>query len=204
MKEKSALVNARFSVGATYCFSTYATLFFVNGMGWMGENSALALGCAQVCLAGLFMIGAFEAMKTSPAANITLIFAFCFGVWGGTSNILTGLGVLLDPAVLGWMNLIAGGMLFLTLPAYRFDPWTSFVVEALAAGGVFFTGLSGVGVAPEVTGMAATIMFGFLGALGFYCFTCDFNNTVAGDHLPAGKPLFKRRVQPAIRENDAA
>jgi hypothetical protein len=113
--------------GDVMVFTTFSFMFCGNILGWFGENATFTIGVLQLSLAGLFFVGARERMKVAPFwGNMNLIFAFYFGVLGGSTNVLAGLGVPLNGSVLSLANLLAGIVLFGTLPGSRRDPWTFF------------------------------------------------------------------------------
>lgn len=177
--------------GDVMVFSTFSTLFCGNILGWFGPDAGFTIGVTQVCLAGLFMICARERVKfASFWGNMNLIFAFYFGVFGGVTNLLGGLGVPMDGAVLAIPNLLAGIVLFGTLPGSRRDPWTFFVLYALAAVAVLGLGLGGLGIAAGILyPLAAYCLLG-VAVLGIYAVIANVN-ACSGVNLPFGKPLFK-------------
>lgn len=176
--------------GDVMVFSTFSTLFCGNLLGWFGD-ATLTIGVTQVCLAGLFIICAYQrGYYASFWGNMNLIFSFYFGILGGVTNILMGCGVELNQAVLGVPNLIAGVVLFGTLPGARHDPWTFFVLYFLAAIAVLSFGFIYLGIAANILiPIAAWSLFG-VAVLGTYAVIANVN-ACSGVNLPYGKPLFK-------------
>lgn len=177
--------------GDVMVFSTFSILFCGNILGWFGENATLTIGVTQLSLAGLFMMCAKERGKyASFWGNMNLIFAFYFGVLGGSTNVLSGLGIALDTAVLAVPNVIAGAVLFGTLPGAKRDPWTFFILYLAAAIAVLALGLGGLGVLPGVLYPAAAYCLAIVAILGTYAVIANVN-ACSGVNLPFGKALFK-------------
>lgn len=176
--------------GDVMVFSTFSVFFCGNILGWFGD-ATLTIGVAQVCLAGLFIICAYQrGYYASFWGNMNLIFSFYFGILGGVTNILMGAGVELNGLVLAVPNIIAGVVLFGTLPGARHDPWTFFILYLFAAIAVLGLGLGGVGIAPGfLYPLAAWCLLG-VGILGTYAVIANVN-ACSGVNLPYGKPLFK-------------
>lgn len=172
-------------------FTTFSFMFCAAGLGWFPADAAFSLGVIQVTLAGLFFVGARERAKFNQFwGNVNFIFVFCFGVFGGVTNLLTGLGIPLNGVVLSIPNLVVGAVMLCTLPGVRHDPWTGSVMYALAAIAVFFLGLAGIGILTPVLNCIASICLGGVGILGFWSIVITLNG-FTGFNLPAGKPLFK-------------
>lgn len=188
---RSGLPSPAPITGDVMVFTTFSFMFCGNILGWFGDNATFTIGVLQLSLAGLFFVGARERMKVAPFwGNMNLIFAFYFGILGGSTNVLAGLGVPLNGYVLSLANLAAGIVLCGTLPGSRRDPWTFFVLYILAAIAVLFLGLGGLGFAPAVLYPIAAYCLGGVGVLGLYAVICNVN-ACSGVNMPYGKPLFK-------------
>lgn len=177
--------------GDVMVFSTFSVFFCGNILGWFGPNATFTIGVSQLCLAGLFMLCAHErATFASFWGNMNLIFAFYFGVLGGATNVLSGLGIALDPYVLAVPNVIAGIVLFGTLPGSKHDPWTFFVLYFTAAVAVLALGLGGLGIAAGFLYPLAAWNLLVVAILGTYAVIVNVN-ACGGVNWPLGKPLFK-------------
>lgn len=177
--------------GDPMVFSTFSILFCGNILGWFGDNAALTIGIIQLSLAGLFFVGARERCKYATFwGNMNLIFSFYFGILGGATNTLMGLGVELNAIVLAVPNIIAGVVLFGTLPGARRDPWTFFVLYLLAAVAVLGLGIGGIGIASALLYSVAAYCLLGVAILGTYAVIVNVN-ACSGVNLPLGKALFK-------------
>jgi len=188
---KSGLPGPAPITGDVMVFSTFSMLFCGNILGWFGPHATFTIGVLQLALAGLFFVGARERCKyVTFWGNMNLIFAFYFGVLGGATNVLAGLGLELDGAVLAIPNVLAGLVLFGTLPGARHDPWTFFILYLLAAFAVLFLGIGGLGILAGVLYPIAAVCLGCVCVLGIYAVICNVN-ACSGVNMPYGKALFK-------------
>lgn len=179
--------------GDVLTFTTFSCMFFGNCLGIFGDDSSLTIGVTQLSLAGLFFV--CSRPKTNFDyfwGNMNLIFAFFFGVLGGVTNTLTGLGIELNPYVVATPTMVAGVLLCLTIPATKGDPWTYFLLYVCAAVAVLFMGLGGYGVMAGTLIPIAGVLLGVVALIGLYAVTSTFFGYV-GINLPLGKPLFPRK-----------
>lgn len=184
-EKKAAVVQM---TGDIVVFSTFALMFFGSGLGFFGEDAGRAIGVVQLCLAGFFFAGAYRRLSLSPFwGNLNMIFAFVFGLLGGTTNILTSFGVALNPLVLAVPTTVAGVIMLATVPATLGDAWVSVLLNTMAACAVFMQGLAGFGLAPDVLNPIASVLLGGVGVLGVYSAVSIFSS-FSGIDLPLGRP----------------
>lgn len=173
-------------------FVTFSALFLGMNLGWFGENAAFTLGVLQLCLVGLFFVGARERAKYNQFwGNANFIFVFFFGVLGGVTNILTGLGIPLCGEILAVPNLLCGGLMLCTIRGVKDDPWTFALLWVLAAVAVFGLGLAGVGILAKPLSVIAGLCLGGVALLGFWAMISTMLGYV-GVNVSLGKPFGKK------------
>lgn len=176
-------------VGDIVVFSTFALMFFGCGLGFFGENAGLAIGVVQLCLAGLFFTGSFRRLSIAPFwGNLNMVFAFVFGILGGTTNVLMSFGIELNPYVMAVPTTVAGVLMCATVPATFVDSLVTVLLNTMAALAVLMQGLAGFGLAPDILNPIASILLGGVGVLGVYSAISIFSS-FSGINLPLGKPV---------------
>jgi len=180
-----------FMVADVVVFSTFSWLFLLANFGLLGNDFVFTLGVLQVCLAPMFFVGARERIKYDKFwGNMNFCFVFYFGVLGGVTNILAGLGFALSGTVLAIPNVFIGLIMILCTAGVKHNPWTFFAIWIGAGFGVFFLGLAGLGVAPAVLNPLGGVFLGVVAVCGSYAII-KFLHQFAGIELSLGKPLFK-------------
>lgn len=172
-------------------FSLFSWFFFMANFNLLGDNFAFTLGVMQLSVCGLFFLGARERIKYNPFwGNMNIIFVFFFGIFGGVTNVLAGLGFALNGLVMAIPNVVIGLLMMLCTRAVMNNPWTFFLIWVFAWIGVLSLGLAGCGLAPGILSKIGGLGLCGVAILGFYA-QIVFLHLHAGIEMSLGKPLFK-------------
>lgn len=186
-----------YSAGALcFFFSALCFLFWANMMGFLGPDTTLALGCAQLGVFGAYLWGAKNLFKMNNGfeGNVYLIFAALFGGVGGLTNVLgpfaATLGIPMAASAAGLVYLLSGILLLLLIPCAVKFPKVGFFFYITGGIAMTLNGLISVGLlSMAFLPVCAWFIFA-VGALAFYfCLSAMF--AFVGKNIPLGEPFSK-------------
>lgn len=176
-----------------FVFVLFSWLIVLSAFVDFGSGATFTWGILKLCLTGMFFLGARERAKVDKIwGNTNLCFVFLFGLFGGVTDVLSGLGFAMNPMILSIPNVYVGGLMILCIGALRKNPWTFFALWVFAAFGVFALGLAGLGVMASALTLIGQIFLGVVAALGTWAMIVFMHGyTGTGEKLTLGRPLFK-------------